>query len=193
MNPEMMKEMMQTMMSSEMCETMMPKMMPEMIPKVMEKHLMNIPKNEREEFIKKIVDIIVSKSNDCEISATFIKDFETSINVKGLKINSKGGKGATKDSISPMDLFLSGLCGCVSIAVGRALAEKGIIGNIKVNAMVKKNFEKGCIEKIILNIHAKINGNSNGSELKELILESSKKCLISNSLGCEIEKNVIIE
>jgi uncharacterized OsmC-like protein len=193
MNPEMMKEMMQTMMSSEMCETMMPKMMPEMMPKVLDKCLMNIPKNEREEFIKKIVDIIVSKSNDCEVSATFIKDFETSINVKGLKINSKGGKGATKDSISPMDLFLSGLCGCVSIAVGRALAEKGIIGNIKVNAMVKKNFEKGCIEKIILNIHAKINGNSNGSELKELILESSKKCLISNSLGCEIEKNVIIE
>jgi uncharacterized OsmC-like protein len=193
MNPEMMKEMMQTMMSSEMCETMMPKMMPEMMPKVLDKCLMNIPKNEREEFIKKIVDIIVSKSNDCEVSATFIKDFETSINVKGLKINSKGGKGATKDSISPMDLFLSGLCGCVSIAVGRALDEKGISGTVKVDASVKKSFEKGCIEKIILNIHAKINGNSNGSELKELILESSKKCLISNSLGCEIEKNVIIE
>ena len=193
MNPEMMKEMMQTMMSSEMCKTMMPKMMPEMMPKVLDKCLMNIPKNEREEFIKKIVDIIVSKSNDCEVSATFIKDFETSINVKGLKINSKGGKGATKDSISPMDLFLSGLCGCVSIAVGRALDEKGISGTVKVDASVKKSFEKGCIEKIILNIHAKINGNSNGSELKELILESSKKCLISNSLGCEIEKNVIIE
>ncbi|UXM84141.1 OsmC family protein [Methanococcus aeolicus] len=185
MNPKMMKEMM----DSEMCK----EMMPEMIPKVMEKYLMNIPKNEREEFIKKIVNIIVSKSNECELSATFIKDFETSTNIKGLKINSKGGKGATKDSISPMDLFLSGLCGCVSIAVGRALSEKEINGNIKVDALVKKSFEKGCIEKIILNIHAKIDDSLNEDELKELILKGSKKCLISNSLGCEIEKNIVIE
>ena len=193
MNPEMMKEMMQTMMSSDMCETMAPKMMPEMMPKILNKYLMNIPKNEREELIKKIVDTIVSKSDNCEVSATFVKDFETSINIKGLKVNSKGGKGATKDSISPMDLFLSGLCGCISIAVGRTLAEKGISGDIKVDASVKKSFEKGCIEKIILNIHAKIDDNSNEDELRELILNGSKKCLISNSLGCEIEKNVIIE
>ncbi len=192
MNPEMMKEMMQTMINSEMCKEMAPKMMPEMMPKVLDKCLMNIPEDEREEFIKKIVNIIVSKSNNCEVSATFIKDFETSLNIKGLKIHSKGGKGATKDSISPMDLFLSGLCGCVSLAVGRTLDEKGIIGTVKVDASVVKNFEKGCIEKIILNIYAKID-NSDDEDLKEIILNGSKRCLISNSLNCEIEKNVIIE
>jgi uncharacterized OsmC-like protein len=146
-----------------------------------------------ENTVENIVGISVSNIDDCEISATFVKDFETSIKIKGLKVSSKGGKGATKDTISPMDLFLSGLCGCVSIAVGRTLAEKGISGDIKVDASVKKSFEKGRIEKIILNIHAKIDDNSIEEELRELILNGSKKCLISNSLGCEIEKNVIIK
>ncbi len=193
MNPENIKEMMQDMMNSEMCEEMAPKMMPEMMPKALDKYLTKIPKDERDEFIKKIVDIIVSKTEDYEISAMFVKDFETFLNVKGLKLNSKGGKGATKESISPMDLFLAGLCGCISIAVGRTLAEKNIDGTIKVNATVKKSFEKGCIEQVTLNIHAKINDELNREELKELILEGSKKCLISNSLNCNVEKNVIIE
>ncbi len=197
MDPEMMKEMMKNMINSDACMEMAPKMIPEMMPMVLNKCLMNIPENQRTEFIKDVVDIIVSKNNSGEISATFVDDFETLIDVKGLKIGSKGGKGATSDSISPMDLFLSGLCGCVSIAVGRTLMEKDIKGTIKVSASVKKNFEKGCIEKIVLNIHANIDSsnenNLNNDELKEIILTGSKKCLISNSIGCEIEKNIILD
>ena len=199
MNPMMMgnmKEMIEKMMNSDMCKEMAPKMMPEMMPKALDKFLLEIPEDKREEFIKNIVDIIVSKNNDYQIYSKYEGNFNATISVKGLKLNSKGGKGATKETISPMDLFLSGLCGCIAIAVGRTLSENNIDAadvTVKVSS-IEKSFEKGCVEKIALDIIVNVDNkdNINEEELKELVLNGSKKCLISNSLNCEIEKNVII-
>ncbi|WP_018153904.1 OsmC family protein [Methanothermococcus thermolithotrophicus] len=190
MKPEFMMEMMDEMIDSNMAENFAPKMMP----KCLNNFLSKIPEKEREELIKKIVDIITSKYYDEGINSTFVKEFETDVNIKGLKIASKGGKGSVGDKINPMDLFLSGLCGCTAIAVGRTLEELSIKGTVKVDGSVKKSFEKGCIEQITLNIHVKIEDSSKSEEeLTNIILEGSKKCLISNSLKCELIKNVIFE
>ncbi|XRP96543.1 OsmC family protein [Methanocaldococcus sp. 16A] len=189
MNPEMIMEMM----NSDMAKEMAPKMMPKMMPLALEKFLDKIPENERKEFIAKIVDIFVSKDEKKEISAEFCDMFEVMLNIKGLKIHSRGGKGATKEKISPMDLFLAGLCGCICIAVGNTLKDNNIDAEIKVDGNVEKSFEEGKIKKIIINIHVKVNKDMDKEDLEKLILEGSKKCLISNSLNCEIEKNVIFE
>ena len=189
MNPEIMIEMM----NSDIAKEMAPKMMPKMMPLALEKFLDKIPENERKEFIAKIVDIIVSKDEKKEISAEFLDMFEVMLNIKGLKIHSKGGKGAVNEKISPMDLFLSGLCGCICIAVGNSLKANNIDAEIKVDGKVEKSFEEGKIKKITINIHVKVNEDMDKEELKKLVLEGSKKCLISNSLNCEIEKNVIFE
>ncbi|CAB3288452.1 protein of unknown function [Methanocaldococcus lauensis] len=95
-----------------------------------------------------------------------------------------------------MDLFLSGLCGCITIAVGRTLSENNIDADVTVKvSSIEKSFENGCIEKISLDIIVNVDNkdNINEEELKELVLNGSKKCLISNSLKCEVEKNVIIK
>ncbi|CAB3288559.1 OsmC family protein [Methanocaldococcus lauensis] len=193
MNPEMIMEMM----DSEMAKEMAPKIMPKMMPLALEKFLDKIPENERKEFIAKIVDIIVSKNEKKEIFAEFCDMFETLLDIKGLSIHSRGGKGSTKEKISPMDLFLAGLCGCICIAVGNTLKENNIETKIKVDGAVEKSFEEGRIKKVILNIYLKIdnieNLNLNKEDLKKLVLNGSKKCLISNTLNCEIEKNIIFE
>lgn len=103
MNPEMIMEMM----NSDIAKEMAPKMMPKMMPLALEKFLQYIPENERKEFIARIVDIIVSKDENKEVSAEYLDMFEALLNVKGLKIHSRGGKGAIKEKISPMDLFFS--------------------------------------------------------------------------------------
>ncbi|AIJ05650.1 hypothetical protein JH146_0804 [Methanocaldococcus bathoardescens] len=189
MNPEIIIEMM----NSDIAKEMAPKMMPKMMPLALEKFLDKIPENERKEFIAKIVDIIVNKDEKKEISAEFCDMFEVLLNIKGLKIHSRGGKGAVKEKISPMDLFLAGLCGCICIAVGNTLKSSNINAEIKVDGKVEKDFENGKIKKITINIHVKTNKDMDKEKLKELILNDSKKCLISNSLSCEIEKNVIFE
>ncbi|AEH06838.1 OsmC family protein [Methanothermococcus okinawensis] len=194
MKPEFMIEMMDEMINSDMAEKFAPKMMPKMMPKCLNNFLSKIPEKEREELIKKIVDIITSKYYNEGIDAKYVKGFETDINIKGLKIASKGGKGSVGDKINPMDLFLSGLCGCISIAVGKTLEDLNIKGEVKVNGTVKKSFEKGCIEQVVLNINVEVNNcNKSEEELREIILEGSKKCLISNSLKCELIKNVILK
>ncbi|ENN96146.1 OsmC family protein [Methanocaldococcus villosus KIN24-T80] len=177
----------------EICKEIAPKIMPIMLPKALENFLMKIPEKERDKLIMDIVDIIVSKTDNQEISSKFVKEFESILNIKGLKIHSRGGKGAIKEKISPMDTFLSGLCGCIAIAVGNTLLEKNIEADINVKGSVEKNFEKGCIEKIKLDIYVKPKKDVNKEELKTLVLKGSNKCLISNSLKCEVIKNVIIE
>ncbi|AAB98573.1 TPA: OsmC family protein [Methanocaldococcus jannaschii] len=189
MNPEMIMEMM----NSDIAKEMAPKMMPKMMPLALEKFLQYIPENERKEFIARIVDIIVSKDENKEVSAEYLDMFEALLNVKGLKIHSRGGKGAIKEKISPMDLFLAGLCGCVCIAVGNTLKANNIDAEIKVDGKVEKSFEEGKIKKVIINIYVKVDGDIDKEKLKKLVLEGSKKCLISNSISCEIEKNVILE
>ncbi|WP_423793365.1 OsmC family protein [Methanocaldococcus indicus] len=189
MNPEMIIEMM----NSEMAEEMAPKMMPKMIPLALQKFLDKIPEDEREEFIAKIIDIIVDKDEKKEIYSRYIDMFEALLNVKGLKIHSKGGKGAIKEKISPMDLFLSGLCGCICIAVGNTLKSNNIDAKVKVDGKVEKSFEEGKIKKITINIYVKTNDDIDKEKLKDLILEGSKKCLINNTLNCEIEKNIVFE
>lgn len=189
MNPEMIKEMM----NSEMAKEMAPKMMPEIMPVALDKFLPYIPEDKRKEFIAKIVDIIVSKDEKKEIYAEFLDMFETLLNVKGLIIHSRGGKGAVKEMISPMDVFLAGLCGCICIAVGNTLKANNINANVKVDGKVEKSFEEGKIKKVTLNIYVKVDGDVDKEKLKDMILEGSTKCLISNTLNCEIEKNVIFE
>jgi uncharacterized OsmC-like protein len=189
MNPEMMMEMM----NSDIAKEMAPKMMPKMMPLALEKFLQYIPEDERKEFIAKIVDIIVSKDDKKEVFAEYSDMFEAMLNVKGLKIHSRGGKGAVKEKISPMDLFLAGLCGCICIAVGNTLKANNIDANIKVDGKVEKSFEEGKIKKVIINIYVKVDEDMDKEKLKELVLDGSKKCLISNSISCEIEKNVIFE
>ena len=185
MNPEMMMEMM----NSDTAKEIAPKMMP----LALEKFLDKIPEDERKEFIAKIVDIIVNKDEKKEVFAEYSDMFEAMLNVKGLKIHSKGGKGAVKEKISPMDLFLAGLCGCICIAVGNTLKANNIDADIRVDGKVEKSFEEGKIKKVIINIYAKVDEDVDKEKLKELILEGSKKCLISNTLNCNIEKNVIFE
>ncbi len=181
------------MMDSDIAKEMAPKMMPKMMPLALEKFLQYIPEKERKEFIAKLVDIIVSKDEKKEIYAEYLDMFETLVDVKGLKIHSRGGKGSTKEKISPMDLFLGGLCGCICIAVGNTLKDNAIEAEIKVDGKVEKSFEEGKIKKVILNIFVEVSGDYEEDKLKEMILEGSKKCLISNTLNCEIEKNVIIQ
>ncbi len=181
------------MINSDIAKEMAPKMMPKVLPLALEKFLDKIPENERKEFIAKIVDIIVSKDENKEIFAEFCDMFEVLLNIKGLKIYSKGGKGAVKEKISPMDLFLVGLCGCICIAVGNTLKSNNIDAKIKVDGKVEKSFEEGKIKKISINIYVKTNENIDKEKLKELVLNGSKKCLINNSLNCEIEKNIIFE
>ncbi|EHP89083.1 OsmC family protein [Methanotorris formicicus] len=178
---------------SETCEEMAPKMMPKMMPKCLDKFLMKIPENEREEFIAKVLNIIVSKDENKEVFAEYLDMFEVMLSVKGLKIHSRGGKGSVKEKISPMDLFLAGLCGCICIGVGNTLKDNNIDAKIKVDGKAEKSFEEGKIKKISINIHVKVDEDIDKEELKELVLEGFKKCLISNSLNCEIEKNVIFE
>ncbi|ACV25165.1 OsmC family protein [Methanocaldococcus fervens] len=189
MNPEMIKEMM----NSEMAKEMAPKMMPEIMPEALNKFLPYIPEDKRKEFIAKIVDIIVSKDEKKEIYAEFLDMFETLLNIKGLIVHSRGGKGSVKEMVSPMDLFLAGLCGCICIAVGNTLKDNNIKAEVKVDGKVEKSFELGKITKVTLNIHVKVDGDVDKEKLKDIILEGSKKCLISNSLNCEVEKNVIFE
>ena len=92
-----------------------------------------------------------------------------------------------------MDLFLAGLCGCICIAVGNTLKANNIDADIKVDGKVEKSFEEGKIKKVIINIYVKVDEDMDKEKLKELVLDGSKKCLISNSISCEIEKNVIFE
>ena len=138
MNPEIIIEMM----NSDIAKEMAPKMMPKMMPLALEKFLDKIPENERKEFIAKIVDIIVSKDENKEVFAEYLDMFEALLNIKGLKIHSRGGKGAVKEKISPMDLFLAGLCGCICIAVGNTLKSNNIDAKIKVDGKAEKSFDE---------------------------------------------------